>query len=258
LGRWEIGDEEGFHFQHIPSAHLELRASAHLQTSTSTNLHLHIYGKNISICSVKKFNMTKVIIWDLGGVLIDWNPKYLFRKIFDDEASMNSFLERVCTADWNEEQDAGRALKEATETLVAQFPGEEENIRAYYSRWEEMLAGDIKGAVDIFRQLKENGQYKQYALTNWSAELFPVAQQKFEFLKWFDGVVVSGAEKMRKPTAAFYQLLLERYNVAASEAVFIDDNLRNVKAARQLGIDSIQFTSPKNLKEELLKRGIQI
>lgn len=200
--------------------------------------------------------MTKTIIFDLGAVLIDWNPHYLYRKIFDEEAEMLHFLENICTSDWNEEQDAGRPLQEATELLVAKHPEHEENIRAFYSRWDEMLGGPIEGTVEIFRELKESGNYNLYALTNWSAETFPIAQERYEFLNWFDGIVVSGTEKDRKPFDSFYHTLLNRFDVHPSEAVFIDDNLRNVKAAEKLGIDSIHFTSPEALREALKERDI--
>lgn len=202
--------------------------------------------------------MISAIIFDLGGVLIDWNPEYLYRKIFNNETEMKHFLEKVCTPEWNEEQDAGRTLKEATESLVEVYPEHEENIRAYYGRWPEMLGGVIEDTVEIFRKLKESKKFKIYALTNWSAETFPVALQQYEFLNWFDGVVVSGEEKKRKPFPEFYRILLERYNVNAEEALFIDDNVRNIKAAKQVGIDAVHFTSPEQLKNELLARGIDI
>ncbi|MFD2161949.1 HAD family hydrolase [Paradesertivirga mongoliensis] len=199
--------------------------------------------------------MIKAIIFDLGGVLVDWNPKYLYQKIFTDESEMKSFLETICTNDWNEEQDAGRTLQEATEVLIKEYPEQEENIKAYYGRWEEMLNGPIEGTVEIFKQLKEFGKYKIYALTNWSAETFPIAKQKYDFLNWFDGVVVSGTEKIRKPDPAFFQILLDRYNLKPEEVLFIDDNFRNVKSALKMGIDSIHFISPEELHAELVDRG---
>jgi 2-haloacid dehalogenase len=198
------------------------------------------------------------IIFDLGAVLIDWNPRHLYRKIFSSEEEMETFLQNVCTSDWNEAQDEGRTLADGTNLLVKSFPHHEENIRAYYGRWSEMLGGEIEGTKNILQQLKESGQYKLYALTNWSDETFPVAQAIYPSLHWFDGVVVSGREKMRKPAAAFYQLLLDRYQVAAANALFIDDNLRNVVAAREFGIDSILFENPHQLKIELENRSIII
>ncbi|HEY8927819.1 MAG TPA: HAD family phosphatase [Mucilaginibacter sp.] len=197
--------------------------------------------------------MINTIIFDLGAVLIDWNPHYMYRTIFADEAEMKNFLATITTSDWNEEQDAGRPLAEGTEILVARFPGHEANIRAFYDRWEEMLGEAFDDTVEIFKELKESGKYKIYALTNWSAETFPIALKRFGFLHWFDGIVVSGAEKMRKPAPEFYQLLLDRHNVKAEEALFIDDNYRNIVAAEKLGIQSIHFTNADALKDTLIE-----
>lgn len=195
--------------------------------------------------------MINTIIFDLGGVLIDWNPQYLYRSLFDNEEEMVHFLANIATPDWNEEQDAGRTLEEGTEMLVKRFPDHEANIRAFYGRWSEMLGGAFDETLELFKKLKESGKYKVYALTNWSAETFPVAIERYEFLSWFDGVVVSGIEKMRKPQPEFYQLLLNRYHVKAEEALFIDDNKRNILAAEQLGIKSIHYQSPEQLAAEL-------
>lgn len=198
----------------------------------------------------------KAIIFDLGGVLVDWNPKYVFDTVFDDEEKKAHFFENICTSDWNEEQDAGRPIKEATELLVAQHPEWKKYIETYYGRWEEMLGGPIHDTVAVLKELKETGKYKLYALTNWSAELFPKALQLYDFLHWFDGRVVSGEEKMRKPAPEFYHILLQRYNLQPDETIFIDDNMRNIKAAEALGIKSIHFQSAKQLHEDLKKLGL--
>jgi 2-haloacid dehalogenase len=195
--------------------------------------------------------MINSIIFDLGAVLIDWNPHYMYRTLFDDEEEMKNFLATITTSDWNEEQDAGRSLQNGTELLVKQFPGHEANIRAFYTRWEEMLGEPFWDTVKIFKELKESKKYKIYALTNWSAETFPVALARYDFLNWFDGIVVSGAEKMRKPTPEFYHVLLNRHQVKPQEALFIDDNYRNILAAEKLGIKSIHFTSADQLRTEL-------
>ena len=192
------------------------------------------------------------IIWDLGGVLIDWNPRYLFNEsYFETEEKREYFFKHICSNDWNEEQDAGRSIVEATQELVKKFPEWEKAIRDYYGRWTEMLKGPITESVDIFRRLKELGNYKMYALTNWQANLFDIALVRYDFLHWFDGRVVSGEEKTRKPFPEFYQRLLDRYRVDPSKALFIDDNLRNVRAAEELGIPSIHFTSSLALQTKL-------
>jgi len=200
--------------------------------------------------------MIKTIIFDLGAVLIDWNPRYMYKNIFDNENEMEKFLAEVTTSDWNEEQDAGRSLSEGTEWLVKQHPQHEELIRAFYGRWEEMLGEAFHDTVEIFRQLKDSGKYKIYALTNWSHETFPVAFERFDFLKWFDGIVVSGEEKMRKPTPEFYHILLDRYQIKPDESLFIDDNYRNILAADKIGINCIHFTSAEELEKELMRLGV--
>jgi 2-haloacid dehalogenase len=191
------------------------------------------------------------IIFDLGGVLIDWNPRYVYRRIFDTEEKIDWFFENICTSEWNENQDAGRSLQEATEELVAKYPGYEKEVRAYYDKWEEMLGGPITGTVEILRSLKETKRYKLYALTNWSAETFPVALQRYDFLHWFDGIVMSGEERTRKPFPEIYQVLLERFKVNSGEAVFIDDSLRNIEGAKAMGIAGIHFQSPGQLLRDL-------
>lgn len=196
-------------------------------------------------------NKFETVIFDLGGVLIDWNPDYVYRTIFNDETKMREFYNEVCTSEWNEEQDAGRGLKEATEELVAKFPTEERNIRAYYDRWEEMLKGEIDGTVKVLEKIKQSGKVKLYALTNWSAETFPVALKRFEFLQWFDGRLVSGEERMRKPFVEIYELLLQRFSINPATAIYIDDNERNLQPPKELGIYTILFKSPSQLEEEL-------
>ena len=197
------------------------------------------------------------IIFDLGGVLIDWNPRYVFHdQYFDSPEKQAYFFENICTNDWNEEQDAGRSIVEATQLLVQQFPDWEPAIRDYYGRWTDMLGGPINDTVEIFRRIKQNPSLRTYALTNWQASLFEIALVRYDFLHWFDGRVVSGEEKTRKPFPEFYQRLLNRYSVQAHEALFIDDNLRNVNAALELGIESIHFKSPDQLQSALREHGI--
>lgn len=193
------------------------------------------------------------IIFDLGGVLIDWNPKYVFdENYFSSIEKRDYFFSNICTSDWNEKQDEGRQITVATEELVRQFPDWEQPIRDYYDRWTEMLGGPIHETIELFRQLKENPALKFYALTNWSAELFPIALKRYDFLHWFDGRVVSGEERTRKPFPEIYERLLERYNVNVVEALFIDDSLRNVKGAESISLQTIHYRNPGQLKNELM------
>lgn len=196
-------------------------------------------------------NPYNTIIFDLGAVLIDWNPLHVYGNYFESEEKKDYFFQNICTSDWNEEQDAGRSIVAATQELVAKFPEWEQPIRDFYGRWTEMLGGPITESVAIFKDLKETGRYKIYALTNWQASLFEIALVRYNFLHWFDGRVVSGEEKTRKPFAEFYQRLLNRYQVNPAQAVFIDDNLRNIKGAETLGIKSIHFKNPEQLRAAL-------
>jgi 2-haloacid dehalogenase len=195
------------------------------------------------------------IIFDLGNVLVQWNPANLYNKVFDDKEKVGYFLDNVCTMDWHTEQDAGRSPEEGTEALVKEHPGWEHPIRIFYARWKEMFSGPIDGTVQILRELKEKG-YKLYALSNWNAELFNRTIDDFPFLNWFDGKVISGEVKMKKPDDNIYHHLFERFCINPQQAVFIDDNQHNIETARRLGLDAILFTSPEALRSELQQRKI--
>ena len=196
-------------------------------------------------------NKIKNIIFDLGGVLIDWNPDYVFKEVFKDDEKLAWFYREICTTDWNENQDTGYPLAKATEERVALFPQYEDLIRMYYGRWEEMLGDAIQGTVELLKQCVDSPALKVVALTNWSAETFPVALKKFDFLHWFEGIVVSGEEMTRKPFPDIYQITLKRFDLKPEESLFIDDNKRNIEAAKALGIQSIHFSSPQQLEKEL-------
>ena len=205
--------------------------------------------------------MSKIdtIIFDLGGVLIDWNPEYVYLEIFNgDQEKVDWFLNTICTSDWNVEQDAGRTFHDATELLINKYPEYEEWIRIYYDRWEDMLGGPIPETVVLLNKLKKANTHRLYALTNWSEEAFPVALQRYDFLNHFEGIVVSGEEKTRKPFPKIYEIILERYQIEPQKSIFIDDNFDNVTAAQELGINGIHFRSTKQLAEELLKLGVPI
>lgn len=201
----------------------------------------------------------KNIIFDLGGVLIDWNPEYVYLDVFDgDRVKMKWFFDNICTMDWNENQDAGYPLAKATEERIALFPEHEELIKMYYGRWEEMLGEQITPTVNILKQLVNNQSFKVVALTNWSAETWPVAIERFEFLQWFEGIIVSGTEKMRKPFKEIYDLTLNRFDLIAEESIFIDDNARNIAAANNLGLKGLHFTGADTLISQLETFNIKV
>jgi 2-haloacid dehalogenase len=197
----------------------------------------------------------KNVVFDIGGVLIDWNPRHLFRKVFDSEEEMEWFLSNICTYEWNVQQDGGKLFSVATAELSAKYPGYSDKIAMYYGRWEEMLGGEIKGTVEIFNSLKSAGM-PIYALSNWSHEAFPVAFERYGFMKEFDGLVVSGYEKLLKPGHAIYRVLMERYGINPEESVYIDDNKPNADAAAELGFRAIHFLSSDQLRDDLRALGL--
>jgi len=195
--------------------------------------------------------MIKNVIFDLGGVLVDWDPRYMYRTIFETDEAMEYFLSNVCTSDWNEEQDGGRLISTANTELVAKYPQYRAEIEAFYGRWTEMLGGPISDMVDVLRQIHEAGHHRLVALTNWSAETWPFAVERHDFLNCFEGILVSGQEMLKKPDPAIYKLLCSRYQLDPEQSVFIDDNLRNIKAASDLGIHTIHYTDTPSAIAEL-------
>ena len=203
-------------------------------------------------------NNVDTLIFDFGGVLIDWNPAYVFLKEFrGDQEEMSHFLNTICSWEWNENQDAGYSLQKATDERVAMYPEHERLIRMYYGRWEDMLGYEHTDTVALLKTFKDHNKYRLIGLTNWSHETFPVALERFAFLSWFEGIVVSGTEKMKKPDANIYTLTLDRYKIIPENAVFIDDKLENVHAAAQLGMHGIHFTSAAKLKRDLETLGVK-
>lgn len=196
----------------------------------------------------------KNIVFDFGGVLIDWNPEYLYRKIFEDESEMEYFLNNICTYPWNVLQDAGRPISVATAEKQAEFPEYKEEIAMYYGRWDEMLGGEIAENARLVKPLSE--KYNTYGLTNWSNETIPIAVGRYEFFKYLIGMVVSGDEKLVKPDPKLYQILIDRFNIDTQETLFIDDNAANVETAKALGFHTIHYTGEKSLKDELIELGV--
>ena len=199
------------------------------------------------------------VIFDLGGVLIDWSPEYVYLKEFrGDRKKMDWFLEHICAWDWNVNQDAGYPLEKATEERVKMYPEYETLIRMYYGRWEEMLGFEHEGTLRILKELVDHPNYRVLALTNWSGETWPKAIAKFPWLQWFEGILVSGDEGMRKPFAEIYELMLSRYSIEAKEAVFIDDSIKNIEGCEAVGIKGIHFTDAQSLAIKLGELGVEI
>lgn len=195
------------------------------------------------------------VVFDLGNVLIAWDPRNLYRRLFDDEARMEWFLREVCNSAWNERQDAGRPWAEAVAELSARHPQHAALIEAYRTRWAETLGGAIDGSVALLAALKARG-VRLLALTNWSQETFPIARQSYPFLEWFEGVVVSGEEGIIKPDPRIYRVLIERHGVAPARALYVDDAPRNVAAAEALGMHGWHFRDADGLRAELQRLGL--
>ena len=195
----------------------------------------------------------KAVLFDLGGVLIDWNPRHLYRPLFADEAEMERFLLEVVDPKWNQQIDAGRPFAEAIRERQAEVPEYAEFIGMWFSRWKDMLNGEIPGTVAILRELKDLGR-PLYALSNWSAETFPIARERFGFLAWFDRIVVSGEAGVAKPDREIFELAISRCGLVPAETVFIDDAPANIETARALGFDAVLFTGAEALRRALAER----
>jgi 2-haloacid dehalogenase len=194
--------------------------------------------------------MPKTVVFDLGNVLVRWNPRLLYEQLIPDAHELEQFFETVITHDWIREQDAGRPFEDGIAVLAQEFPHYHAEIRAFWERWEEMVPGAIEGTVEILSELKKR-ETPLYALTNWSHETFPIARPRFPFFEWFDGIVVSGEIRLIKPDARIYRHLLERFGLAAEDCVFIDDSAANVAGAEAVGITGLHFQSPEKLRREL-------
>ncbi len=195
------------------------------------------------------------VIFDLGGVLIDWDPRHLYRELIGDDVAMEGFLTEICTQAWNQEQDAGRPVAEGTDELLRRHPEHGEWIRAYYGEFDRMLKGAIEGSVDILGRVKAGGA-RVFALTNWARETFPIAERRFDFIGWFEAVMVSGRVGMRKPDARIFRHALDVFGLAAEDALFIDDSAANVASAESLGIRGIRFETPEALADRLTRLGL--
>lgn len=192
----------------------------------------------------------KIVVFDVGAVLIDWNPDYLYRKLIIDDAERAHFFENVCTREWNVLQDGGRTWADGVAERIAKFPGHADLIRAYDTRWTEMISGAVHDVVAIKAELRAQG-IPTYAITNFSSEKWVIAQENYPFLKEFDGVIVSGDEKLLKPDPRIYHVLLNRYGLDAASCFFIDDVPANIEAAKAVGMAGHVFTNAADLRKSL-------
>lgn len=198
----------------------------------------------------------QAVIFDFGGVLIDWNPRYLYRKLFNgDDQAAERFLQEIDFFEWNQQQDAGRSFKEAVDEACRRYPHHCELIRAYDERYDESISGPIWPTVEILREVKQAG-FPVYALSNWPDEKWQQTRPKFEFFNWFDDIVISGEVRLAKPDPAIFRLLLERIGSPPEACIYIDDASHNIAVADRLGFQSIHYTSPDKLEEDLQELGI--
>ena len=198
--------------------------------------------------------MIKTVIFDFGGVLVDWNPHYLYDSYFGSREKADWFLTHICNSAWNVQMDGGKPFAEGIAELVARHPEWEKEIRMYRSEWLKMMGEQIPGMQALVADLKARG-YHVYGLTNWAADTFALVRDKYPVFDLLDGIVVSGEEKVAKPDPQIFRILMQRYHINPSDAVFIDDNMPNIEAAKQVGLQAIQFLSAEQLHEDMRKRG---
>ena len=195
--------------------------------------------------------MIKNIIFDFGGVLVDWNPHYLFDNYFNDINESNYFVENVCNSEWNAEMDGGKPFEQAVRERSAMFPKYAEALKLYQTNWMDTMGEEIPEMYDLVKSLKTNGFPVIYGLTNWSAETFPTVQKTYRIFSLIDKIVVSGEVKQLKPNPEIFHTLLNKFNLKPEESLFIDDNIKNVEGAKALGINALRFENAKKLKEDL-------
>jgi 2-haloacid dehalogenase len=197
------------------------------------------------------------VAFDLGGVLIDWDPRHLYRQLFADPGEMELFLDRICTADWHRAHDLGADVTESCEQLARRYPAYREMIMAWALRGEEMAAGQIDGTVEVLRELIAAG-LPCYALSNMEPDTFAVRRERFAFMSWFSDHVISGIELVAKPDQRIFEILLRRNHLRPDSVLFIDDQPANVRAASEVGLAAVQFASPEQLRRELRARGLAV
>lgn len=195
----------------------------------------------------------KNVVFDFGGVLIDWDPRYAYKDVFNDDEKMEYFLTNVTTGEWNSQMDKGRTFDECIKELSSQYPEYADKIAIWKTGWEKMLGGTVPQGVKLLDLVKKSSKYTIYGLTNWSAETFPIAYKHFPFLNDFEGIVVSGEEKMIKPEKGIFLTLFERYHLNPEECLFLDDNIKNIETAKSRGMHVIHFQDPDEGFEKAVK-----
>jgi 2-haloacid dehalogenase len=211
-------------------------------------------GKQQATSNKQQSMAIRNIIFDFGGVLIDWNPRLYYKNVFPDETEMDYFLTEICNAQWCMKIDGGYSFAQATKDLQVQYPEYHSHIELYLQNWELMIGGEIFKNTSLLNPLKE--KYRLFGLTNWSAEAFPIVFEQYQFFKNFEGIIVSGFEKMVKPNKEIFELLLDRYKLAADESLFIDDNLNNITTAKEIGFSTIHINGDKSLEDQLMDLGL--
>ena len=191
-------------------------------------------------------------LFDLGGVFFDWDPKFFFKKIISDNDEMDFFLTKVCNDEWNLAQDSGRSIEDGEKDIIRKFPQYENLIKLYYPNHRKMIKGTFQTSIDILMKLKQDN-YECFVLSNWSAETFAGMTDDYPFLKLFDGLLISGEDKLIKPDSAIYELAINRFNLNPNETIFIDDKLKNIQAAQNLNLLTIHLTDPNKIEDEINK-----
>jgi 2-haloacid dehalogenase len=191
-------------------------------------------------------------LFDLGGVFFDWDPKYFYKDIILEKKELDFFLSEICNDEWNLKQDAGRSILEAENELISKFPNYDMLIKMYYKNHRKMIKDTYSKSIDILKFLKES-QYLCFVLSNWSAETFVGMNKDFSFLNYFDGIIISGKEKLIKPNSPIYELAIKRFNLVPQETVFIDDKLENIEAAKNLNFNTIHLVNPNSIKKDIEK-----
>jgi FMN phosphatase YigB (HAD superfamily) len=199
----------------------------------------------------------KAVVFDLGGVLLDWDPRYLYRTLIADPGEMAIFLGRICTPEWHLAHDLGADTEQSCQQLAAAHPELADLIMAWSERSEEMIAGQLDAAISVLADVRAAG-FRCLALSNMEADKFVLRQARFGFFAHFDGCVISGIEGFAKPDRRIFEILLDRYDLEAGATVFIDDRAANVAVARELGIAALQYRGAEQLRCELRGLGVPI